>query len=212
MRRSFYNTVCSTMLGFGIAMTVVLGLFSFLISSAYFEQFIFDRAHIEQNQERIAVRGAIRSYLLFDTALPTPMFTEREVLHMHDVRSIIERTKAFAVGILILLLLHVFIGTRSIQNWKLLISRSMVWLLGCMVLLFCIGVMWFDELFTLFHELLFKNDYWLLDPAQSALIRAYQPEFFETFAGYSFAIIVLAGIVIYASTRRRWQRSKTVVS
>ena len=62
--------------------------------------------------------------------------------------------------------------------------------LGC-VAIFC--AIDFDAFWTLFHQILFRNDLWLLDPTTSVMINMFPLEFFNTLV---VQIVVLAIICI----------------
>jgi integral membrane protein (TIGR01906 family) len=51
----------------------------------------------------------------------------------------------------------------------------------------------FDFFFTLFHEILFRNDFWLLDPRRDFLVVMFPEQFwFEATLLVAFATVVMA--------------------
>ncbi len=71
--------------------------------------------------------------------------------------------------------------------------------LGCLVLLITVGVVGaiglsgFDSAWTQFHEIIFSNDFWLLNPTTDRLIQMFPPEFWES-------IVFFIGLMIIAET------------
>ncbi len=212
MISSSRSAVVALVLGSTMALAIILTTFSILIGSFSFEHFIFSRLHLEETSERAAVQVAIRSYLAGGVDLPTQLFTEREILHMRDVRSLMQREQALSAGLCIALGIIFCMSSRSWAVWVPILRGTVLWLAAVLLLIGLIGGLYFDQLFTSFHQLLFTNDYWQLDPAQSALIRAYPPEFFQAFARYSVYILIGICVVSYSALSCRWQRGKTMVS
>ncbi len=58
----------------------------------------------------------------------------------------------------------------------------------------------FERLFLLFHELLFTNDLWLMNPATDAMIRMLPTGFFMRIAAESGLSALLCGLLLTAAT------------
>ncbi len=146
-----------------------------------------------------------------------PVFGERELLHMADVH-------------------HLFMIGFAIRRWAVIIAACGIVLLlatqkkrafymlawgylaalGCFVLFaVVVGVAMavdFNRAFTIFHQLLFTNDLWLLDPRTDVLIQMFPEAFFEQMAvgilGWMSAAVLLPAIpaAIYGIYRRRKAR------
>ena len=71
--------------------------------------------------------------------------------------------------------------------------------LGCLVLLLAVGVVGaigvsgFDSAWAQFHELIFSNDFWRLNPTTDHLIQMFPPAFWES-------IVFFIGLLIIAET------------
>ena len=63
-----------------------------------------------------------------------------------------------------------------------------------------------DLVFTTFHKLLFRNDYWLFDSARDPIILVLPDAFFFQCAIVIFAIILLGGIICLSRAFRRKRR------
>ena len=111
------------------------------------------------------------------------LYKEREVLHMVDVKALMQ--SVFAItrwsGLTLLLLLAVGLMTLK-QNAFPLLLRSLKWsAIGTGAFLLVFGgtaAIDFDWLFTQFHFLSFANDLWLLDPYNDYLIIMFPEQFF----------------------------------
>lgn len=107
------------------------------------------------------------------------VFSEREQQHMADVQALFGLCRGVAIGGLIAFLILVGVA---------LALRSREMLRGFRVMLAVIpffaaalalwAVVDFESLFILFHEVMFTNDLWLLDPKLSMLIRLMPTAFF----------------------------------
>ena len=130
-----------------------------------------------------------------------PIFNEREVSHMRDVQNLFFMQRQLYVlsmyfGMVLLAVGYCLaptnrpplflIATAAIGAWALLALLYFAW---CQFS--------FDLMFTRFHELLFDNDLWLLDPNTDAMIRMYPLPFFEKIAGRIGMMMALYAVVPY---------------
>ncbi len=122
-------------------------------------------------------------------------YSEREILHLKDVRNLI-----WSSWILIfLLLIPIIYSSFKKKDLKKELYKGGIYTL---VLTFLLGLalLSFSSSFTLFHELLFTNDLWLL-PADSLLIQMFPQEFFiestKQILLYSFIFSLFIIIVGY---------------
>jgi len=111
------------------------------------------------------------------------LYKEREILHMVDVKALMQAV--FAVtrwsGVALLLLLALGLIVLKQEVFPLLI-RSLKWsAIGTGAFLVVFGgtaAIDFGWLFTQFHFLSFANDLWLLDPRNDYLIIMFPQQFF----------------------------------
>ncbi len=111
------------------------------------------------------------------------LYKEREILHMVDVKALMQAV--FAVtrwsGVALLLLLALGLIALKQEVFPLLI-RSLKWsAIGTGAFLVVFGgtaAIDFGWLFTQFHFLSFANDLWLLDPRNDYLIIMFPQQFF----------------------------------
>lgn len=116
--------------------------------------------------------------------LPSQVFNADEKAHMVDVVNLFRlertiRTGSLTAG-LILLALSALLARNRLTSLSL---RALGLALGFLLILVAlVCTLWmtsgFNRLFILFHQLLFTNDLWLMDPATDAMIRMFPAEFF----------------------------------
>lgn len=123
-----------------------------------------------------------------------PAFNSKELIHMEDCRRLfmLLRTAIRAAGIAGSLLLA--LGCGLLRNERRLIRRSA--LLAPLIIALTLGLfaVWaaldFNAAFNFFHEILFTNDLWLLNPSTDLLIRICPASMFMAMG----ARIALAGL------------------
>ncbi|WP_281815102.1 TIGR01906 family membrane protein [Vallitalea longa] len=128
------------------------------------------------------------------------VFGEREKSHMVDVK------KLFVIGTYIrnisFIILIVAIAYMVLRNKKLLIvTLSMVKYVFAVIimLILILGSLLlinFNKYFTIFHEIFFSNDLWLLDPKTDILINMVPEVFFFQTAMIVLGIFVTSVIVL----------------
>lgn len=130
------------------------------------------------------------------------VFEEREQLHMVDVLYLVDagfkiRNVCAIIAIAVILLLLVF----DRKNMFRLLARGyIIGFIVFFVLLIALGAAMmidFNTLFIKFHELLFDNDLWLLDPYEDIMINMFPQEFFNSL-GIWIGIYALVFITVPA--------------
>lgn len=110
------------------------------------------------------------------------LFNDQEMAHMADVRGLyrlLEQVLLYGTGGFLALLVWQALFH---QQAKRALQRGMVTVL-LLVGVFSLGmVVDFHTFFSLFHLMLFTNDLWILDPAQSLLVRLMNRSFFTYLA------------------------------
>ena len=142
-------------------------------------------------------------------------FNEREKAHMVDVKHLFLGGLWLRRGAVLCFLLIIIFFAKRDEGWKKHLSRSMLWMLGTfMVTMISAGFLIvnnFNKYFTMFHEVFFTNDLWLLDPRTDLLIRML-PEgfFFDMVAriGIIFLILMLTMLIISITVLARQSNKK----
>ena len=131
---------------------------------------------------RVAVRGQTQ-----------PLFNEREVGHMLDVKRLFQfffRLHELAFVYIAVYITAIFLWTRE-RSIRRLAQQAVV---GGIVTAVALAVgaaavlVGFDQLFTAFHLVSFANDLWLLNPATDRLVQMF-PQ------GFWFDVSLLVGVL-----------------
>lgn len=150
---------------------------------------------------------ALKSGSLYNRAVtmhgePQPIFNEREMRHMDDVLALFgleRRVRNVLLGLLAVLALALM-WLRAFRREHALCGlwALLGWALVALALAVACGFS-FDTAFIRFHELLFTNDLWQLNPATDAMIRMYPQQFFAWMArdiGLYMGALVLTGAAL----------------
>ena len=117
-----------------------------------------------------------------------PLFNQREVIHLRDVRGLVGLDHRVQEGSLA----FVLVGVAAVYAWRRRSSLSSLLravtmgaglTVGLVVGVGIASLAGFDRLFEDFHLLSFSNDFWQLDPAEDYLIRIFPEEFFLEMTG-----------------------------
>ena len=129
-------------------------------------------------------------------------FNERELTHMEDVRRLFDR--GFALRRVLAICAAVFLLCPLLLKDKKAWGRGF---LGALILCAASGVTAFlllrtadfNRLFIRFHQLVFSNDLWLLNPETDALIRMLPDGFFDRMAFSGALRALLFGLLPFAA-------------
>jgi len=128
------------------------------------------------------------------------LFNERELIHLGDVRNLIQLdywVQRGAFLLMVIFALALFFGLRV--GWRMLVrglfGGSFI-TIGLIVALALWALFGFEQLFMLFHLISFANEYWILDPARDYLIRLFPGGFFYDAALFGFGAIMLEALLI----------------
>lgn len=144
-----------------------------------------------------------------------PHFNEKEILHMRDVQELFDyaRILKYISGIIAILIMIYF----SIMKEINLIGKTLFrGLFVNHVVLITLGALIatdFNKYFTIFHEIFFSNDLWLLDPNTDLMIQMLPEPFFIGMAkniGLSFFVILsilqIVGYYYMKKGRGSWRK------
>ena len=142
-----------------------------------------------------------------------PLYTEREIIHMRDVKGLV-RAVSWAPVVTGGLVLAYALGGLAVQRRRFLPTlahRAFVAGLGSIATLLVLGLalaVAFPVLFRLFHEISFSNDFWLLDPSRHNLIRMFPQGFWFEATMFIAAATVLEALALAGAgwTAVRWLR------
>lgn len=128
------------------------------------------------------------------------LFNERELVHLKDVRDLIQLdywVKGGSLLVIITCILLLFFICRV--GWRIIV-KGLLW--GSIVTL-CLVVglaFWalfgFERFFLLFHVVSFSNEYWMLNPATDYLIKLFPEGFFYDAAMFGFGAVILEALLL----------------
>ncbi len=113
---------------------------------------------------------------------PFPLFNQREVIHLKDVKELIWLGYRILLGTLIYVLAYagVCLFWRR-RTYRRRLAQALVWGSGitlALMLALGLGALFnFDQLFWQFHLISFANEFWQLDPAKDYLIMLFPQGF-----------------------------------
>jgi integral membrane protein (TIGR01906 family) len=128
------------------------------------------------------------------------LFNTRELIHLEDVKNLIQRDYWVQRGVLLLMVICavvLFFGFKS--GWRVPVRalfRGGMITLGLMAILAIWALFGFDQFFILFHVVSFSNQYWMLNPATDYLIRLFTEGFFYDAAMLGYGIVILEALII----------------
>lgn len=142
----------------------------------------------------------VLKYLTGQQALNQEPYTQKEILHLADIKILI-----LAIQILTLVLAALSIlGRRIIFQAKALFWSALgLGMTGLIIWFF------FEPIFNLFHVIVFPNDFWILDPKIHLLIVLYPPEFFfkVLISAFSVTLMIILIIVFYMGWRTKHKKN-----
>lgn len=114
------------------------------------------------------------------------VFNERELSHMRDVRTLFDLSRSVRVYCLLFALCAFIPALLLSRGSKPRIFKAGAAAIGAWVLtlaaFMAYAAMDFTRAFNLFHEVLFTNDLWMLDPQTDRMIRMMPEQFFGALA------------------------------
>jgi len=128
------------------------------------------------------------------------LFNERELIHLEDVKNLIQRDYWVArATFLLLIVLAVALIFGFNNGWREPV-RGLFWgsviTIGLMIAMGVWAIVGFDQFFLLFHLVSFSNQFWMLDPAHDYLIRLFPEGFFYDAAMLGYGVVMLSALVI----------------
>jgi integral membrane protein (TIGR01906 family) len=140
----------------------------------------------------------------------SPLYSDRELSHMLDVKVLVEQLLAIWTGVLIFWLLVFLLAwlKKCLRDFWAAVSRGgwlTLALLAAVILLVFID---FDALFTAFHHLFFTGDTWLFYYSDN-LIRLFPMRFWRDAFLLTGGITVLLALI--AALSQFWKKNKKVI-
>lgn len=124
------------------------------------------------------------------------LFNARETVHMQDVKDrfqLANRVQEFSTMYVLAFIVVVVLWAREITPRELAVrvAGGSVLCLAVLGGIGAVGLSGFDQAWSDFHEVIFSNDFWQLNPATDHLIQMFPPDFWES-------IVFLVGTMVVA--------------
>ena len=113
-----------------------------------------------------------------------PLYNDREVAHMKDVKTLMRfvyRLNEFSLAFIMTYVACVYLWARE-KSLRLLAVQALAGVgVGFAALAFVgvFAITGFDAAWTRFHQLVFSNDLWILDPSRDRLIQMFPEKFWQ---------------------------------
>jgi len=152
----------------------------------------------------------IKTYFFDENELlDVDIYSNKEILHMKDVKHIMNlifnlgKILSIVFCVLIFLLHSYFeVHLNKVIFYSVILFSSILILLGVSFLLF------FQEIFIIFHKITFNNDLWILNPNTDYLLMMFPEDFFRDVAVLILLSSFLLNVIVYFLFRKLSFRSK----
>ncbi|MDF2591043.1 MAG: integral rane protein [Clostridia bacterium] len=118
--------------------------------------------------------------------VPQEFFSERDKLHMIDVKNLFVQGKLIRNIAFVYCLVYAIAFFFIAKSKRKVFSKLLIYtFIGGLIPIVILGILMsidFYKYFTIFHEIFFNNDLWQLEPAKDRLINMYPEAFFSDIA------------------------------
>ena len=166
-------------------------------------------AYLRGNKEELQIQTVVDGEIV-------DFFNTREILHMEDVMHLFIGgliIRYLSLGVVAVVLLILALQKKEFVYQLLKIFQiTLAVIIGILVTLVALFAMNFTKYFTIFHEIFFSNDLWLLNPATDKLINLLPEGFFIDMGArisVIFAVCCIGSFVIVGIARRVIRIRKT---
>ena len=135
----------------------------------------------------------------------TPVFNQREQAHMADVRTVFRGLWILATISVVVLLAASRRSDRA-GSWRAVRGGAIGLTIG-VVVVGIVGLVAFDRLFELFHEVFFPAGSYLFDPATDRLVQLFPFQFWDETAMVVGAVIIAISLAVAFVAGRRAART-----
>ncbi len=139
-------------------------------------------------------------------------FSEKELLHMQDVRSLFALCRSVLLFCALIVTVCLALSLFRFRPMLVLLARGYVRISLLIAVLGAALAVWasidFISLFTLFHHLFFTNDLWLLNPKQDLLLQLMPTSFFVGYAARIGLCWLLGAALFFVSAILYLKRRK----
>ncbi|MCY6355838.1 TIGR01906 family membrane protein [Clostridium sp. ZS2-4] len=135
----------------------------------------------------------VQSHQKQNFVLPTLTFSNQGKIHFEEVKAIFNKLDYILYTLILIDVIIIYINIKTDKRFRFL-KWSSIFLFLAPFLCLIPFLLNFDKSFTIFHKLLFNNDYWLLDPKLDPIINIMPQEFF-----FHCAILIISLMFVFSS-------------
>jgi integral membrane protein (TIGR01906 family) len=135
----------------------------------------------------------------------TPVLNQREQAHMADVRTVFRGLWILALASIVVLLGASRRRDRA-RTWRAVRGGALGLTVGTIVLSI-VGLVAFDQLFSVFHEIFFPAGSYLFDPATDRLVQLFPFQFWDETTMVVGAVIIAVSLIVAFVAGRRASRT-----
>ena len=212
---SIFRLTLTTITSLIFILIIISGSLNFIVRSSLIYDYNISTYSIEKRTslslEKIKeINLEIRSYFFNEKELlDIDIYSDKEILHMKDVKSVMNFI--FDLGkilsIVFCILAFVLYSYFRIYIYKL-IFYSLSLFLSILMFLGTSFLLFFQELFIIFHEIAFNNDLWILNPNEDYLLMMYPEDFFRDVAILILITSFTVNVIVYILFRSLFYQSK----
>ena len=212
---SIFRLTLTTITSLIFILIIISGSLNFIVRSSLIYDYNISTYSIEKRTslslEKIKeINLGIRTYFFNEKELlDIDIFSNKEILHMKDVKSVmnfifdISKILSIVFCILTFVLYSYFrVYIYKLTLYSLSLFLSILVFLGTSFLLF------FQELFIIFHQIAFNNDLWILNPNEDYLLMMYPEDFFRDVAILILVTSFILNVIVYILFRSLFYQSK----
>ena len=190
---------------FSLFISAILGIIFYNCFNLNFYKNFYSKGNLTANigttsDELINNTSNLLDYLNSKAELNTSWFTEKDILHMKDVKTLYNvgfYTMIFFIAIFIISTILIMFLYKNYTMFYITrtFNKTLLAFIVLIIVLASIISYNFNSFWIRFHQLLFSNDLWLLSPDESNLIKMVPEEFFISL----ITTIILHILILFVS-------------
>mgnify|MGYP001202884823 FL=1 len=212
---SIFRLTLTTITSLIFILIIISGSLNFIVRSSLIYDYNISAYSIEKRTslslEKInEINLGIRTYFFNEKELlDIDIFSNKEILHMKDVKSVMNFIFDISkiLSIVFCILTFVLYSYFRVYIYKL-IFYSLSLFLSILVFLGTSFLLFFQELFIIFHQIAFNNDLWILNPNEDYLLMMYPEDFFRDVAILILVTSFILNVIVYILFRSLFYQSK----
>ncbi len=201
--------------GFSLTFAIVTSTFWFVAFdlSWYQKEFTKQKVYKIFAEERVDDQVVnLFAYLKNNDTLKNDYYSSKEIAHLADVKKNIQFLRlvniASAIALTVFGISIIYQSGARVLAKLILNSSSFLFLIIATAIA---GLIFnFDQIFYWFHQLVFKNDFWLLDPSIESLVVIFPDNLFFDITARLFMISALINLLIFISAGLMYKKLKAI--